>query len=237
SWLCFYRMSAQHQQRGVAAPNTRVRQNPFAAQQQQQQQGGGSAGWYQQASPMQTAASAPTSAPAPGGGGGGVTAPWNRVHAPGMETQHAGHPSGPSGSGSSGAESPWGSSTAAGAVPQGMTRTNMGHDPQHHQQSVHSPFGPDGYHQQQKPQQHQEDHQGAQSASSGGGFADQLVGAAFNAAAKTAFGGAQGGQGNSNNDEMVGAVMSQVGQNLYQQAEESGWTKFVPWGFDSTKAI
>ncbi|KAF4717627.1 hypothetical protein FOZ62_025086 [Perkinsus olseni] len=239
---------AQHQQRGVAAPNTRVRQNPFAAQQQQQLQGGGSAGWYQQASPMQTAASAPTSAPGPGGG---VTAPWNRVHAPGMETQHAGHSSGPSGFGSSGAESPWGSSTAAGTVPQGMTRTNMGHDPQHHQQSVHSPFGsvspqpfskaapghpgPDGYHQQQKPQQHHEEHQGAQSAPSGGGFADQLMGAAFNAAAKTAFGGAQSGQGNSNNDEMVGAVMSQVGQNLYQQAEESGWTKFVPWGFDSLR--
>ncbi|EER19900.1 conserved hypothetical protein [Perkinsus marinus ATCC 50983] len=252
-------MSAQHhqQQRGVVPPNTRVRQNPFATQ--EQPAGGSSSGWYQQTPTMQAtpSTSTPSAAPAPVGGGG-VTAPWNRVHAPGMEAApHAvGHPSGSGGGANAygGSGSPWGG-PSIGVGPQGMSRTNAGKEAprgQHQQQQhqLHSPFGgvspspfsqapaqPDGHHYQQPQQQGevQDKVRGTKPTPSGGGFADQLVGAAFNAAAKTAFGGsAQGGQGN-NNDEMVGAVMSQVGQNLYQQAEESGWTKFIPWGFDGLR--
>lgn len=48
---------------------------------------------------------------------------------------------------------------------------------------------------------------GTKPTPSGGGFADQLVGAAFNAAAKTAFGGsAQGGQGRARVCRMVVAA-------------------------------
>ncbi|KAF4676998.1 hypothetical protein FOL47_003995 [Perkinsus chesapeaki] len=214
--------------------------------------------------PLKPQAPPAVHAPAPAGG---VTAPWNRVHAPGTESSGAvgsGHTGGYT---SSGVESPWG---ASGGVPSGMSRVHAsggGQDHYHQQQqqpqSIHSPFGSattgspftqsdqqsaaKHYQPQQQQQEHHSNAQGRmeqqqhqtsrQQQQSGGGFADQLVGAAFNAAAKTAFGGSgQGGQGSgSGNDEMMGAVMSQVGQNLYQQAEQSGWTKFVPWGFDSLR--